>query len=596
MNLPNSPPPDFNRSPTPLREGCEALSLVERLGEIDEQVPSDPKAALAHVEALHEEAVARQETRAIAISTCLMAVCRSLLNDPAESLCMAERAFSLAEAVDEPRWQARALNVVGVSRNALGNYEAALTSFWNALPLCRTSGDSCLESKLIGNVGVSYTKLGRYDDAFEQFHRAQKIQEANEDWANAAFTLHQLGVLQQERGRWRESLRYFERSRELFVQIGGRKGLTHVLNNLGLTLSYLGRHGEAACHFEMALRECRALGMNEEEANVLGNMAKSLSAQGQWCAALNNYEQCRLVFERINKVEGLAEVLVDVGVLCARVEAVEVYNPARAVSSLEAAVALTEKHGQRHLACQAHEHLARQYKSQRRFEQALRHHERFHELRQLLFGEESDRRLQRLQVHYEVEQTKKDAEIARTRNVELAAALAEASRLRQIAEQAAHRDSLTGLYNRRYLNDWLERCFRRETDGPASLVVLLLDLDHFKRVNDGFSHRIGDIVLQTIANILRINSGEADVAARYGGEEFVIVMPNHDTRSAMERCETIRLQVEQFHWQSVAPGLAVTTSGGICESHDYAHFERMLDDADAKLYKAKIAGRNRIVA
>jgi diguanylate cyclase (GGDEF)-like protein len=150
----------------------------------------------------------------------------------------------------------------------------------------------------------------------------------------------------------------------------------------------------------------------------------------------------------------------------------------------------------------------------------------------------------------------------------------------------AERDPLTGLWN------------RRRSDAELATVlgtgrracVALLDLDHFKQVNDTFSHAVGDDVLRRVADLLR---GAAGHAGRQGGEEFLLLLPG-GLDEATRACEAIRQTLERYAWQTVAAGLRVTASIGVTELRPGEDANTGVSRADDLLYAAKHAGRNRV--
>ncbi|MGH8292483.1 MAG: sensor domain-containing diguanylate cyclase [Gammaproteobacteria bacterium] len=157
-------------------------------------------------------------------------------------------------------------------------------------------------------------------------------------------------------------------------------------------------------------------------------------------------------------------------------------------------------------------------------------------------------------------------------------------------------DELTGLYNRRALDDRLGQEVVRAQRYKRALAVVMADIDHFKSVNDRFSHMVGDDVLRTIANILRAQCRSIDVIARYGGEEFLLCFPETTRHAAAAVCEKIRQQVESHNWSKIQPGLAVTISFGVAAAPPEYDVDTLVADADHKLYEAKHSGRNRVCA
>lgn len=164
----------------------------------------------------------------------------------------------------------------------------------------------------------------------------------------------------------------------------------------------------------------------------------------------------------------------------------------------------------------------------------------------------------------------------------------------QLTEQA-HRDPLTGLYNRRYLNAALQR----EIDGcareGATLALLLIDLDLFKQINDRFGHAAGDEVLCQIAALLLQSMRPSDICCRYGGEEFLLVLPGMGLQIAVERAQALRQQVAERRWLVDGQAVGVTLSVGVACAHNAAIAPAALIDlADRALYQAKAEGRNRV--
>ena len=160
-------------------------------------------------------------------------------------------------------------------------------------------------------------------------------------------------------------------------------------------------------------------------------------------------------------------------------------------------------------------------------------------------------------------------------------------------------DPLTGLHNRRYMFGQLDALSQRAAKGGAPVAALLLDIDHFKKINDSFGHDVGDEVLREFAVRLASNVRAIDLPCRYGGEEFVAIMPDTTVEAAHMIAERIRRYISGSPFR-VAGGselLTVTISIGVAGMHDENDTpEALLKRADAALYEAKAAGRNRVIA
>lgn len=164
-------------------------------------------------------------------------------------------------------------------------------------------------------------------------------------------------------------------------------------------------------------------------------------------------------------------------------------------------------------------------------------------------------------------------------------------------QDKALRDALTGLFNRGYLEESLEREAGRARRSDQPFGVMMIDLDHFKRVNDTFGHAAGDAVLRTVAQYLLSLARAEDIPCRYGGEEFVLLMSHASAATVRERAEKLRVGAQELRIEcdnrSVGP---ITLSIGIATFPDHAESgQAVLRLADAALYQAKQAGRNRVV-
>jgi two-component system cell cycle response regulator len=161
-------------------------------------------------------------------------------------------------------------------------------------------------------------------------------------------------------------------------------------------------------------------------------------------------------------------------------------------------------------------------------------------------------------------------------------------------------DPLTGLHNRRYLDNHLQTLFDRAMARRRPLSVMITDLDRFKAINDTYGHDGGDRVLKEFARRLRQNVRGIDLACRFGGEEFVVVMPDTDQQIAEKVAERVRTEIAGapfFTSEEKGEGITVTVSVGVSSLKPYGdRVEELMKRADIALYEAKSGGRNRVVA
>ena len=169
--------------------------------------------------------------------------------------------------------------------------------------------------------------------------------------------------------------------------------------------------------------------------------------------------------------------------------------------------------------------------------------------------------------------------------------------LREVLRVQAIRDPLTGLFNRRYMEESLERELRRAVRNQHPLGVIMLDLDHFKQLNDRSGHEAGDAVLRELSNCLQTVTREYDLVCRYGGEEFTIILPDASLDVAVKRAEKIRDTFKHLNVKYQNRDLpGGTLSLGVAGFPEHGSTtEAVLRAADAALYQAKHEGRDRVV-
>jgi len=252
-----------------------------------------------------------------------------------------------------------------------------------------------------------------------------------------------------------------------------------------------------------------------------------------------------------------------------------------AQEALDRCRALSDAHGLRYRTAQVEEEQAEIHAARGDHERAFHAYKRFHALEKALVSEE------------------------REAQARLQQAMFETSEARQAAARFRHeslRDPLTQLLNRRHVDQTLPGLLVDSRAQGLHLAVALIDLDHFKRVNDTFSHAVGDEVLVQVARLLEDVADAVPLpgsafAARLGGEEFLLVLPGTGTAAAVRVCEQLAARLRGHDWAPITGRLPVTASIGVTATADARVTPAMLlSRADRHLYAAKHAGRDRVVA
>jgi len=503
----------------------------------------------------------------------------------------------------QPARRAEAVYLKGRSAETLLDYPRALGAYADALIAFEAVDDMGGIAKVLRALGHLHDALGDFPTALDHLFRALALDERTADDGSRAATLRTIGLVHARAGDRATSLDYYRQSLALASATQYPAERARTLNLLGVALNDVGKIDDALSALDEALGIFARLGLHLDRADALDNLGLAQERGGQLDVAEATLREALAASEAVGYAAGLANARLALGRLCTRSRR---YDEAR--SLLEGALALSQRTGLRPVAAQCHEALAEHHESRGDYAAALTHYRRFHKVERDVLSESAGSKLRAMQIHHEVEAARREAEIMRERQNALAranadlealnASLAEANVLRialvDQLERQTYEDALTGLANRRRLDLRLSESFALVQRHARPLALAVADLDHFKRVNDEHSHAVGDAVLRTLAQLLTGQVRQTDLVARYGGEEFVLVLSETDADAARVVCEKVRTAVEQYAWSSLAPGLALTVSIGYCADTTLQSAERMLAEADAELYAAKAAGRNRV--
>lgn len=198
--------------------------------------------------------------------------------------------------------------------------------------------------------------------------------------------------------------------------------------------------------------------------------------------------------------------------------------------------------------------------------------------------------------HHELEhQVSERTRALKEANRQLRHEIEERTRIGRILEETARTDYLTQLMNRRAMAERLQAEVARVERGGAPFSLVLIDIDHFKNINDNFGHDVGDEVLKSLSRAFAGHVREQDIVARWGGEEFLLLLPSTGERSAAEQAERLRQLLDRGEVRVSRYSQALTASFGVCEYTAGEGIKALLKKADVALYRAKVSGRNRVM-
>lgn len=565
----------------------------------------DTRAALALAQRAVAAALRLDYQHGLAYGLLRLAMCQHILAvDPARCLAGLNESIGLFEALGDAVGEGEAVNLLANIHAARAEHAPALELYQRSLGLRRQRGDRVGEAGSLINMGLVYRQMAQFPEALKHLLMGLEVAEAAGDTRTVAYALTNVGGVLAELGDTSHALQYHLRGLGLIRQTGDRAHEGSTLCSLGRLLSQTGHHAEALSHLDQALMLAQRVGHLGDSGDALLGLGQAHQARGDFARA------DRLLLEALGLARRAGHRLAEAEVLLALGRNRWLQGHAEpAIELLGHALAMAQELHADHVAGRLHRLLSQVHEQAGQFEAALREFQAFHACENRISGQDNQRRIRALLGRAELERAHRDAEHQRQRGDELASALdaaREAEREREallarlahqseMLRQLAREDGLTGLANRRWLDaQWAHECERARRYHHA-IAVAMVDIDHFKSINDRFSHRVGDEVLRRVARLLRDSSRRGDIVGRYGGEEFMVVWVETPGEQALAVCEKLRQRVATLRLDDLHPDLkTVTVSIGLAAAaHDPVDAE-LVAEADRQLYRAKAEGRDRV--
>ena len=436
------------------------------------------------------------------------------------------------------------------------------------MPVFRSKG---VTGKYLNNIGVAYERIGELPNALTYYQKSLEHKESIGNFRGIACTSHNIGMVNFLLENYAEAEIWNTKALSAFEELGDIRGRAPVLNLLGQIKSHRESAESALDIHRQALAFARQTGDGREIAESLMYLANSERQMGNALAAK------KLLLEALSLSRSYEDLHQQVELLIsgARIEMdLEAYN--QAFEALDAAddlaVRIAAKAQQRDISRLRAEVFAQAGE----YEQAYLNLRTFISLEASLKGAEVEQRIHALSIPLELRAAKAEAEVQRLKAKEM--------------ESLSLIDPLTKLGNRRKLEIQLAELKAIQ----QGFSIALIDVDHFKLVNDKFSHAKGDEVLIRLGQLLqsRIVAGEA---FRYGGEEFLLLLVQETELQAETMCEKIRLEIMNDSWTRLDIDLDISVSIGVAHSSEANSQQLLLQLADERLYQAKSNGRNQVV-
>jgi diguanylate cyclase (GGDEF)-like protein len=516
--------------------------------------------ALAMAEAVWRHIEAGTDTPDKAECQRVMATAHGAAGRLREALVCGYQAIELYEQIDAPGGFSRMLSIQAVALVRNGDPGEALNLVQRAVGLAQRMDDPVASARVWNNVSVVYESLGQLAKAVEALETALPLVEASGESNLLAVCTCNLWLyrLSQARaagqhGATDEALQALAAHMTACEASGRHHLVGSMADPAGAALADLGRLDQARATFMQGLRSAGQVGVGPDRARLELGLARVERLCGQHAAAA-----------------------------------------AHMATALDQAIAGDAKD----VISQCHLEHSRLLEDQGDWRAALQSFKRHSEVHQAMLKAQAETAVQVVAVRMEAERTRLEAQLLQLRNAELERNVRE---LTSEAEQLAHDaqiDPLTGLGNRRQFQRRIGE-IQAESDrlGGEAVVLLQADIDHFKRINDTWSHAVGDEVLRRIGALLLKHCRPYDAVARFGGEEFVVGFGGGvSLAQACAAAERLRARIAEHDWHTIRPGMAVTISIGIAQMRPGEDVETVLARADAALYEAKHGGRNQLRA
>lgn len=515
----------------------------------------------AHCEAL---ALAEPETARgrlgegdLVVALCTLAIGRERTGDTVGALGCLDEAVVLAVGRDDTGLYLRVLSDRARIHSVLGNRPSAMADFSEVIELARVHGDRVTEARALGGLGFVY---GHHDEPVPY----------------AAYTRQALAI---------------------FRELGDRQMQAHTLCNLGGALQRMGQLDEAEACYAEGLPVALELKWTYGESLFLAGQAGLACIRGRLDEGLARYEAANVLLVQLSDHFQIGRHL-----LIAARHLVDVARYEDAMPYLHRAVAHAATHGFVAAEVEAHGLFVRSHEALGDLVGANTSLHAKLALRERLTVERIEERVRTVELRLQSDAARRDAERERQRaaelqvaNEDLRAALERERELMRVLDHLARTDTLTRLANRRHLQEFLAQEMGRSRRRWRPFSLVLLDIDHFKAINDRFGHAVGDEVLVEVGNRLKEALRSVDVIARWGGEEFCAGLVDTAGPIAFLVAQRLRTAIYGQPFRTSVGAVTVTASLGVADLRPgESSADELIRRADLSLYEAKRRGRNRV--
>ena len=502
------------------------------------------------------------------------------LTTPRDALADYNAGIDLARRHENQRLRADGLTWRGSVQSLLGEHALALVDFLEAQKFYVTSGAPIESEQNLFNIAVAYRRLGEEAQARDYLDKLLALGEQRHDRAQQLGAHMELGFLDSETGNQISAESHLRKALALAQMVDSRPQGASIHLGLAQIDNLKGRYRQALDELARATPGFARMGDRSNRDMMLLQTAEAHAGLGEHAAAISEYNQAETLLQQSGNLRYLAELL------DARARSYQ------ALDRLDLAVADLRRLVKVHEALDRKAHSNNATLMNYQFQTAQREQENRRLAADRALKDQQLRSLERVRQWQRLALVLGGVLILML----LWLAVRQFRRSRKL-HRMAMTDSLTGIANRRHIEELACRALAQARAQAEPLCVLAIDVDHFKAVNDAFGHAVGDQVLIRIAQACRQVMRRFDVLGRQGGEEFLVLLPDTQIDVALQIADRLRRKISSLVLSNIAPDLRVTVSVGAAQAdHEKDDLDELIRRADVALYRAKDAGRDRVEA
>jgi len=502
------------------------------------------------------------------------------LTTPRDALADYNAGIDLARRHENQRLRADGLTWRGSVQSLLGEHALALVDFLEAQKFYVTSGAPIESEQNLFNIAVAYRRLGEEAQARDYLDKLLALGEQRHDRAQQLGAHMELGFLDSETGNQISAESHLRKALALAQMVDSRPQGASIHLGLAQIDNLKGRYRQALDELARATPGFARMGDRSNRDMMLLQTAEAHAGLGEHAAAISEYNQAETLLQQSGNLRYLAELL------DARARSYQ------ALDRLDLAVADLRRLVKVHEALDRKAHSNNATLMNYQFQTAQREQENRRLAADRALKDQQLRSLERVRQWQRLALVLGGVLILML----LWLAVRQFRRSRKL-HRMAMTDSLTGIANRRHIEELARRALAQARAQAEPLCVLAIDVDHFKAVNDAFGHAVGDQVLIRIAQACRQVMRRFDVLGRQGGEEFLVLLPDTQIDVALQIADRLRRKISSLVLSNIAPDLRVTVSVGAAQAdHEKDDLDELIRRADVALYRAKDAGRDRVEA